>query len=118
MPRNLNRDSFLFASLKGARVLAFALVGGKAIAGRIRRFDRYAIIVESRGLETLLYKHAIVAITERRRRTFPAAIPIPMEVGWTCVVHDLPREVARNRRLGDCRVLQRMRAAGLVVCGG
>ncbi len=62
-PPNI-QDSFLFASLKEDRILAFALVDGTAIAGRIKRFDRYAIIVESRGLETLLYKHGIVAITE------------------------------------------------------
>ncbi len=62
-PPNI-QDSFLFSSLKENRILAFALVDGTAIAGRIKRFDRYAIIVESRGLETLLYKHGIVAITE------------------------------------------------------
>ncbi len=64
-PKHANiQDSFLFASLKEARLLAFALVNGQAIAGRIKRFDRYALLVESRGGKTLLYKHAIVAITE------------------------------------------------------
>ena len=58
------QDSFLFGCLKDARPLAFALTSGKAIPGRIKRFDRYAILVESRGRETLVFKHAIVAITE------------------------------------------------------
>ena len=62
-PPNI-QDSFLFGCLKDGRVLAFALTNGKAIAGNIKRFDRYAVVVESRGRETLLYKHAIVAITE------------------------------------------------------
>ncbi len=62
-PPNI-QDSFLFASLKEARVLAFGLVSGKAIKGRIIRFDRYTMIVESDGRKTLIYKHAIVAITE------------------------------------------------------
>ncbi|MCP3964275.1 MAG: RNA chaperone Hfq [bacterium] len=58
------QDSFLFGSLKEARVLAISLVTGKAIKGQIKRFDRYAIVVESDSQEILIYKHAIVAITE------------------------------------------------------
>ncbi len=58
------QDSFLFGNLKEERVLAFALVSGKAIKGTIKRFDRYAVLVESDSKEILVYKHAIVAITE------------------------------------------------------
>ncbi len=58
------QDSFLFGSLKERRVLAFALVTGKAVKGRILRFDRYAVVVETGSEEMLIYKHAIVAITE------------------------------------------------------
>ncbi len=57
------QDGFLFGNLKEGRVVALALTSGKAISGRIRRFDRYAILIETRGRETLVYKHAIVAIT-------------------------------------------------------
>ena len=66
-PRNkpINiQDSFLFGSLKEGEVLAFALVTGKAIKGRIMRFDRYAVLIEDGACETLIYKHAIVGITE------------------------------------------------------
>ncbi len=58
------QDSFLFGSLKEHRTMAFALIDGKAIQGRILRFDRYAVVVRHGAHETLLYKHAIVAITE------------------------------------------------------
>lgn len=58
------QDSFLFGCLKEGTVLAFALVTGKAIKGRIRRFDRYVVVVDSGSEETLIYKHAIVGITE------------------------------------------------------
>ena len=58
------QDGFLFGNLKEERVLAFALVTGKAIKGRIKRFDRYAVIVDTGSQEFLIYKHAIVAITE------------------------------------------------------
>ncbi len=40
------QDSFLVGSLKEGRILAFALVTGKAIKGRIVRFDRYAVVVD------------------------------------------------------------------------
>ena len=58
------QDSFLFGSLKEGRRLAFGLVTGKAVSGRILRFDRYVVLVESEGTEVMLYKHAIVAITD------------------------------------------------------
>ena len=58
------QDSFLFGSLKERRVLAFSLVTGKALKGHIVRFDRYAILVDTGPQEVLVYKHAIVGITE------------------------------------------------------
>ena len=58
------QDSFLFGSLKEGKVLVFALVTGKQIKGQIKRFDRYAVVVDTGGQEVLIYKHAIVGITE------------------------------------------------------
>ena len=58
------QDSYLFGSLKEGTVLAFALVTGKAIKGRIKRFDQYAVLIDDGTRETLIYKHAIVGITE------------------------------------------------------
>ena len=58
------QDSFLFGSLKEGKVLVFALVTGKQIKGQIKRFDRYAVVVDTGGQEVLIYKHAIVGITD------------------------------------------------------
>ena len=58
------QDSFLFGSLKEGKVLVFALVTGKQLKGQIRRFDRYAIIIDDGARDILIYKHAIVGITE------------------------------------------------------
>ena len=58
------QDSFLFGSLKEGKTLVFALVTGRQIKGQIRRFDRYALVVESGSQEFLIYKHAIVGITD------------------------------------------------------
>jgi host factor-I protein len=56
------QDGFLFQSLKDGRAMAFELITGKHLEGRIRRFDRFAVVVESAGREILVYKHAIATI--------------------------------------------------------
>ena len=58
------QDGFLFECLKEGRTLAFALVTDKAIKGQIKRFDRYVVVVANGTYETLIYKHAIMGITE------------------------------------------------------
>ena len=58
------QDGFLFQSLKESRALDVVLVSGKRYEGaRLKRFYRFAIIVEADGQERLIYKHAI----DRRR---------------------------------------------------
>ncbi len=58
------QDSFLFGSLKEGKILVFALVTGKQLKGQIKRFDRYAVVVDDGKQDILVYKHAIVGITE------------------------------------------------------
>jgi host factor-I protein len=60
---NINiQDGFLFQNLKEAKNLEVELVNGKALAGRLKRFDRFAVVLESEGREILIYKHAIATI--------------------------------------------------------
>ena len=60
---NINiQDGFLFQSLKDGRTVTVELVTGKRLDGRIRRFDRFAVVVDSQGREVLIYKHAIATI--------------------------------------------------------
>ncbi len=56
------QDGYLFQSLKDGRAMTFELVTGKQLEGRIRRFDRFAVVVEMAGREILVYKHAIASI--------------------------------------------------------
>ncbi|KAB2952417.1 MAG: RNA chaperone Hfq [Thermoanaerobaculia bacterium] len=56
------QDGFLFQSLKDGRAMTVELVTGKRIDGRIRRFDRFAVVIEAQGREVLVYKHAIATI--------------------------------------------------------
>ncbi len=62
---NINiQDGFLFQSLKEARQMTFELISGKRLQGRLKRFDRFAIVVDTGVQEILVYKHAISTITE------------------------------------------------------
>ena len=62
---NINiQDGFLFQSLKDARAMTFELITGQRIEGRLRRFDRFAVVVDTGTREILVYKHAIATITE------------------------------------------------------
>ena len=41
------QDGFLFQSLKDGRAMSIELVTGKHLEGKIRRIDRFAVVVES-----------------------------------------------------------------------
>lgn len=56
------QDGFLFHSLKASSDLSIQLVTGRQLAGRLKRFDRFALVLESEGREILIYKHGIVSI--------------------------------------------------------
>ena len=56
------QDGFLFQSLKEARDMRVNLVNGGQMGGRLKRFDRFAIVLEKDGQEVLVYKHAIATI--------------------------------------------------------
>ncbi len=62
---NINiQDGFLFQNLKAASTLDVGLITDKTLQGRLRRFDRFAIVLELDGREVLVYKHAIATIEE------------------------------------------------------
>lgn len=62
---NINiQDGFLFQSLKDGRPMSFELITGQKIEGRLRRFDRFAVVVDTGTQEILVYKHAIATISE------------------------------------------------------
>lgn len=60
---NINiQDGFLFQNLKEAQIMAVELVTGRELIGRLKRFDRFAVVIETEGKEILVYKHAITTI--------------------------------------------------------
>jgi host factor-I protein len=61
---NINiQDGYLFQSLKEGQTMYFELVTGSHLLGRLKRFDRFAVVIENEGKEILIYKHAIATIT-------------------------------------------------------
>jgi host factor-I protein len=56
------QDGFLFQSLKVAQPMAIELVTGRHLEGRLKRFDRFALVLETNGKEILVYKHAIATV--------------------------------------------------------
>ena len=60
------QDSYLGRARKDRAWLTVVLNSGKKISGRIRSFDRYTLILEDRGEEQMVFKHAIATITVGR----------------------------------------------------
>lgn len=56
------QDGFLFQSLKEGRPMNLELVTGRQLQGRLKRFDRFAVVIETEGTEILVYKHAISTV--------------------------------------------------------
>lgn len=57
------QDPFFYQLRKDARMIHVYLVSGKRLTGILRRFDRYAIVIENHGQEQLVYKHAIASLS-------------------------------------------------------
>ncbi len=69
---NINiQDPFFYQLRKDAMVVHVYLVSGKRLTGILRRFDRYAIVLENRGQEQLVYKHAIASLAPATGNTMP-----------------------------------------------
>ena len=61
---NINiQDGYLFQSLKEGQTMHLQLVTGHSLNGRLKRFDRFAVVLESEGKEILIHKHAIATIS-------------------------------------------------------
>lgn len=63
------QDSYLDRACREHAWLTVHLNGGKRLTGRIRAFDRYTLILEDRGSEQMVFKHAIATISMARNFT-------------------------------------------------
>ena len=59
------QDGYLFQTLKSGQPLSIELVNGRRIEGVLKRFDRFALVIEHDGREKLVYKHAVATVEVR-----------------------------------------------------
>jgi len=60
------QDGFLNSLRKEKALITIYLVSGVKLGGRIRSFDKYAVILENSGQEQLIFKHAISTVVLNR----------------------------------------------------
>jgi len=69
---NINiQDPFFYQLRKDAQMIHVFLISGKRLAGILRRFDRFAIVIENQGQEQLIFKHAIASISPAVSQDMP-----------------------------------------------
>lgn len=56
------QDSYLYQALKSGQVLSIELLNGRRIDGALKRFDRFALVIEHGGREKMVYKHAVATV--------------------------------------------------------
>jgi host factor-I protein len=60
------QDAFLNHARRDRAPVRFRLLDGSEFEGRIKNFDRFAVIVEREGADQMIFKHAIATITAAR----------------------------------------------------
>ena len=63
------QDVFLNHARRERVAVNIRLMDGSAFDGRIKNFDRFAVIVEVEGADFLVFKHAIASIRAARPMT-------------------------------------------------
>jgi host factor-I protein len=71
------QDSFFYALRHEEIAVEVRLVNGESRIGRLKRFDKFAVILEISGVEEMIYKHAIASIRAERPLPHPPAPPAP-----------------------------------------
>jgi host factor-I protein len=72
------QDSFLNAARKDRTPVTIYLMSGVKLAGRIRSFDKYSVVLETANQEQLIFKHAIsTVVLGRTAHHAPASAPAP-----------------------------------------
>jgi len=61
------QDSFLNHARRERVNVTVYLVNGAKLTGRIKNFDRFAIILETNGVDQMLFKHAVSTISGTRQ---------------------------------------------------
>jgi host factor-I protein len=60
------QDVFLNYARRERLAVSIRMVDGNEVQGRIKNFDRFALIVEHNGADHMIFKHAIATIKSPR----------------------------------------------------
>ena len=60
------QDVFLNYARRERLMVTIQLMAGESLEGRIKNFDRFAVIVEVAGADHMIFKHAIATIRKPR----------------------------------------------------
>lgn len=63
------QDAFLHHARRERAAVLIHLMTGQDFEGRIKNFDRFAVIVEQNGADYMIFKHAIATIRASRAST-------------------------------------------------
>ncbi len=66
------QDAFLNSARRERISVVIHLLQGATVAGRIKSFDKFSVLLDVGGPDVLIFKHAISSISHERR---PAAAP-------------------------------------------
>lgn len=71
------QDGFLNSLRKEKAHVTIYLMSGVKLTGRIRSFDKFAVILDSNGTEQLIFKHAISTVLLNRTNNTAASSVSP-----------------------------------------
>jgi len=71
-PQNI-QDAFLNHARRERVSVNVHLMDGRQFEGRIKNFDRFAVIIEVDGVDHLVFKHAIATIAAERSANYYSA---------------------------------------------
>ena len=61
------QDAFLNSARRDKLSVTINLMNGSTLAGRIKSFDKFSVLMDSSGQDFLIFKHAISTISIERR---------------------------------------------------
>lgn len=60
------QDSFFYTLRHEESLITVLLLSGETRQGRLKRFDKFALVIDVAGHEEMVYKHAIATIRAER----------------------------------------------------
>ena len=61
------QDAFLNSARRDKLSVSINLMNGSTLAGRIKSFDKFSVLMDANGQDYLIFKHAISTISLERR---------------------------------------------------